>query len=240
LQRLADRHGLKVLYDAAHAFDITVGGTSILRAGNLSVLSFHATKVFNTFEGGAIVSHDVSTKARIDRLRNFGIADEVTVDEVGLNGKMSEVHAAFGLLQLRYIDAAIARRTAIAEQYRSALAEIPGIEWLPAGRQDAPNHSYFPVRVHAPYPLSRDALYEALRREDVRARRYFYPLISDLGAYRAYAPEAADALVVATAAAREILCLPIHPGLTDADVEAVIAVLKYGASGLDQQRSLRA
>lgn len=230
LQQIADRHGLAVLYDAAHAFGITVGGESILRRGHLSVLSFHATKVFNTFEGGAIVSHDAGTKARIDGLRNFGIRDEVTVDEVGLNGKMSEVHAAFGLLQLRYVDAAIARRAAIARQYRVALADLDGVVPLPDGSQDAPNHSYFPVRVRAPYPLSRDALYDQLRQHGILARRYFYPLISDLGAYRAFAPADPDALPVATAAAREILCLPIHPGLTDADVATVVAVIRRYAA----------
>lgn len=235
LHCIADRHGLQLLYDAAHAFGITVGGESVLRQGHLSVLSFHATKVFSTFEGGAIVSHDAATKARIDRLRNFGITDEVTVDEVGLNGKMSEIHAAFGLLQLRYIDAAIVRRAQIAEQYQVALGELPGIDQLPTGSQDAPNHSYFPVRVRAPYPLSRDALYDAFRQQGIYARRYFYPLISDLGAYRAFAPAEPDALPVAAAAAREILCLPMHPGLTDADVTAVLAVMQRGATAMPQR-----
>lgn len=235
LHRIADRHGLQLLYDAAHAFGITVGGESVLRQGHLSVLSFHATKVFNTVEGGAIVSHDAATKARIDRLRNFGITDEVTVDEVGLNGKMSEIHAAFGLLQLRHIDAAIRRRAQIAEQYQAALGELPGIDHLPTGAQDAPNHSYFPVRVRAPYPLSRDALYDAFRQHDIYARRYFYPLISELGAYRAFAPSEPDALPVAAAAAREILCLPMHPGLTDADVATVLTVMQRGATAAPQR-----
>lgn len=226
IQSIADRHGLKVLYDAAHAFGITVRGESILHAGDLSVLSFHATKVFNTFEGGAIVSRDAATKARIDQLRNFGITDDAVIDEVGLNGKMSEIHAAFGLLQLRYIDAAIAKRAGIAARYREALEQVPGIACLPAGSQDAPNHSYFPVRVRAPYPLSRDGLHARLKEQGILARRYFYPLISDLGAYRSPAAAEPEALPVATAAAKEILCLPIHPALTDADVQRVLAIIQ--------------
>jgi dTDP-4-amino-4,6-dideoxygalactose transaminase len=225
IQTIADRHGLKVLYDAAHAFGVRMKGRSILHAGDLSVLSFHATKVFNTFEGGAIIAPDAATKARIDQLKNFGMQNEVTVEEVGLNGKMSEVHAAFGLLQLRYVDDAIARRAAVARRYREALRHVPGIDCLPDGPQDAPNHSYFPVRVGSAYPLTRDGLYESLKAQDILVRRYFYPLISEFGAYRSLPSADPGHLPVAVEAAREILCLPIHPALTDDDVSRVLAAI---------------
>lgn len=227
---VADRHGLKVLYDAAHAFGVRVGGESILRAGDLSVLSFHATKVFSTFEGGAIVSPDAATKARIDALRNFGIKDETTIDEVGLNGKMSEVHAAFGLLQLRHIEAAIDARAAVARRYRDGLQNVRGIACVPTGHQDAPNHSYYPIRVQSAYPLSRDALYERLKQHGVFARRYFFPLISELGPFRDCPGADAATLPVARAAADEILCLPMHPGLSDVDVARILDIVREGAS----------
>lgn len=222
IQAIADRHRLKVLYDAAHAFGVRMQGRSILHAGALSVLSLHATKVFNTFEGGAIIAPDAATKARIDQLKNFAMKNETTIEEIGLNGKMSEVHAAFGLLQLRYVDDAIARRAAVARRYREALRDVPGIECLPDGAQDSPNHSYFPVRVRSPYPLTRDGLYEMLKLQEILARRYFYPLITDFAAYRDLPSADPCHLPVAVEAAREILCLPIYPALTDDEVSRVI------------------
>ena len=222
IQAIADRHRLKVLYDAAHAFGVRMQGRSILHAGALSVLSLHATKVFNTFEGGAIIAPDAATKARVDQLKNFAMKNETTIEEIGLNGKMSEVHAAFGLLQLRYVDDAIARRAAVARRYREALRDVPGIECLPDGAQDAPNHSYFPVRVRSPYPLTRDGLYEMLKSQEILARRYFYPLITDFAAYRDLPSADPCHLPVAVEAAREILCLPIYPALTDDEVSRVI------------------
>ncbi|WP_439642402.1 DegT/DnrJ/EryC1/StrS family aminotransferase [Gemmatimonas sp.] len=231
IQAIAERHGLQVLYDAAHAFGVCIDGRSILHAGDLSVLSFHATKVFNTFEGGAIIAPDAATKARIDQLKNFGMKDEATVDEVGLNGKMSEVHAAFGLLQLRYVDEAIEKRATIARHYRQALSRVRGIECLPDGHQDIPNHSYFPVRVRPDYPLSRDGLYEMLRARDIYARRYFYPLITDFPAYQTLPRGNAATLPVAVHAAREVLCLPIHPALTHDDLVRVIDAITHPPHG---------
>jgi dTDP-4-amino-4,6-dideoxygalactose transaminase len=225
IQAIADRHGLRVIYDAAHAFGIRLRGESVLTAGDLSVLSFHATKVFSTFEGGAIVCHDEATKARIDRLRNFGFVDEVTVREVGLNAKMSEVHAAFGLLQLRHIDEAIARRAEIAARYRRGLANVPGIRCVGHGAQDRPNHTYFPVRVETGYSRTRDGLFEHLKTQGVYARRYFHPLISDFPAYREESRAITMPLPEATQAAQEILCLPIYPAMLDADVDRVLSLV---------------
>ncbi|MDY0020611.1 MAG: DegT/DnrJ/EryC1/StrS family aminotransferase, partial [Anaerolineae bacterium] len=192
IQRIADTYGLKVIYDAAHAFGVTHKGSSVLNHGDLSVLSFHATKVFNTFEGGAIVCPDRKTKQRIDFLKNFGFADEVTVVAPGINGKMSEINAAFGLLQLDYIDRALELRSAIAARYHERLRGTRGIR-LFAGRSDArTNHSYFPILVTNEYPISRDELYALLRQHEILARRYFYPLISDMPMYRGL-PSAATA-----------------------------------------------
>jgi dTDP-4-amino-4,6-dideoxygalactose transaminase len=224
---VASRHGLKVLYDAAHAFGVRLQGASVLLHGDLSVLSFHATKVFNTFEGGAIVCHDAATKRRIERLRNFGIVDEATIDAPGLNGKMSEVQAAFGLLQLKYVDAAIVRRRSIAQRYRQLLADVPGIE-LPAAPAAAVelNGSYFPVLVGPAYPLDRDSLYQRLQQRQVFARRYFFPLLSELPMYRELPSAAAANLPQAHRLAGQVLCLPLYAALSDADVELIADTLR--------------
>ncbi|MCU0647904.1 MAG: DegT/DnrJ/EryC1/StrS family aminotransferase [Gemmatimonadaceae bacterium] len=230
IERIARARGLRVLYDAAHAFGVTVPDGSVLTAGDLSVLSFHATKVFNTFEGGAIVSHDAATKQRIDQLKNFGIVDETTVDAAGLNGKMSEVNAAFGLVQLQHIDAAIARRAQIDAHYRALLAEVPGITCVPPSGQTRSNHSYFPILVGSEYPVSRNALYTALKGQDILSRRYFHPLISHFPMYRALPSAAPRNLPVATRVAEQVLCLPIHTGMCDADVERVVTIVREGAA----------
>ena len=223
IQKIADNYNLRVIYDAAHAFGVRRGGRSILNAGDLSVLSFHATKVFNTFEGGAIISPDARTKQRIDHLKNFGFVDEVTVVAPGINGKMSEINAAFGLLQLQYVDQAISRRREIDALYRHLLRGVSGITCvLPTG-QDMPNCSYFPILVGERFPLSRDALYARMREEGVFARRYFYPLISSFPMYRGLASAAGANLPVATRLAQQIICLPIYPAMSDADVERVAA-----------------
>jgi dTDP-4-amino-4,6-dideoxygalactose transaminase len=182
ISKIAAERGLKVIYDAAHAFGVKQGGRrSILLDGDLSVLSFHATKVFSTFEGGAIVCGSAEMKAHIDHLKNFGITDEVTVTELGINGKMSEINAAIGLLQLRYVDSAISRRGEIDRQYRSLLAKIPGVRCVDdCGPEITPNYSYFPIFVEPTYPLPRDQLYEKLKSNNIFTRRYFYPLISEL------------------------------------------------------------
>jgi len=222
IQKIADNYGLKVIYDAAHAFGVHGQDGNILNHGDLSVLSFHATKVFNTFEGGAIVCHDAKTKQRIDHLKNFGFVDEVTVVAPGINGKMSEIMAAFGLLQLQGIDAALHKRQTIDARYRAALADVKGITCLPV-REGRANYAYFPILVGPEYPLSRDTLYERLREHGIYARRYFYPLISDFPMYRGMPSAAPENLPVAKAAAERVICLPIHPALGAEDVDAVIA-----------------
>jgi dTDP-4-amino-4,6-dideoxygalactose transaminase len=225
IEKIADNYGLKVIYDAAHAFAVRLGGDSVLVHGDLSVLSFHATKVFNTFEGGAIVCQDAKTKQRIDHLKNFGFVDEVTVVAPGINGKMSEINAAFGLLQLQGIDAALERRQAIDARYQQALRGITGIECLTVGSDERSNYAYFPILVKPGYPLSRSMLFEKLNKAGVHARRYFYPLISDFPMYRGM-PSAADAnLPVARTVAEQVICLPIYPALADDQVDYVIELL---------------
>lgn len=223
--QIATERGLKLIYDAAHAFGVRQGGHSILRAGDLSVLSFHATKVFNTFEGGAIVCASADMKKKIDNLKNFGITDEITVAELGINGKMCEFNAAIGLLQLCHLDGEIARRGEIDRQYRRLLAQIDGIRcvsWVPGL---VPNYSYFPILVDRPYPMTRDQLYEKLRSENVLTRRYFYPLISNFPMYRQFTSASPGNLPVATETAHRILCLPMHAGLLDEDVDAIVGLI---------------
>lgn len=225
IQKIADNYNLRVIYDAAHAFGVQDEGGSVLRHGDLSVLSFHATKVFNTFEGGAIICPDAKTKQRIDHLKNFGFVDEVTVVAPGINGKMSEINAAFGLLQLQHMPQVLARRADIDARYREKLAKVQGIHCLPLGHQTVANHSYFVVLVQADYPLSRDALYQKLKDQGIFARRYFYPLISDFPMYRGL-PSAERALLpVAAHAAEQVLCLPIYPALPDEAQERVIELI---------------
>jgi len=223
IQRIADNYNLRVIYDAAHAFGVRRGGRSILQAGDLSVLSFHATKVFNTFEGGAIVSPDAKTKQRIDHLKNFGFVDEVTVVAPGINGKMSEINAAFGLLQLQHVERALARRREIDALYRQLLRGVTGITCVQPSGQDQPNCSYFPILVDERYPVDRDALYTRMREQGVFARRYFHPLISSFPMYRGLPSAASTNLPVATRMAQQIICLPIYPAMSDADVERVAA-----------------
>jgi dTDP-4-amino-4,6-dideoxygalactose transaminase len=225
IQRIADNYNLKVIYDAAHAFGVEDQGGSVLRHGDLSVLSFHATKVFNTFEGGAIICPDAKTKLRIDQLKNFGFVDEVTVVAPGINGKMSEINAAFGMLQLQGIDRAIARRKEIDVTYRRLLAEVKGIVCPGDAGEKVANHSYFPILVGPDYPLARDALYDKLKAHGVHARRYFYPLITDFPMYRGLPSAHRDNLPVASAAARQVLCLPIYPALGIEDVERVARLI---------------
>jgi dTDP-4-amino-4,6-dideoxygalactose transaminase len=233
IQRIADDYNLKVIYDAAHAFGVRrqEGGEmrSILDHGDLSVLSFHATKVFNTFEGGAIICPDAKTKQRIDHLKNFGFVNETTVVATGINGKMSEFNAALGLLQLKHVDAAIARRGAIAERYRGLLSNVPGVR-MPAKPADATaNDSYFPILVDSSYALGRDGLYKHLREEGIVARRYFYPLISDFPMYRGLPSSDPVKLPVARAASDQVLCLPIYPALADADVDRIAGLVRDAA-----------
>jgi dTDP-4-amino-4,6-dideoxygalactose transaminase len=222
IQRIADIYNLKVIYDAAHAFGVKCHCGSILNHGDLSVLSFHATKVFNTFEGGAIVSPDAKTKQRIDQLKNFGFVDEVTVVAPGINGKMSEINAAFGLLQLKHLDATLERRKNIDTVYREGLKNVDGIACLEVETHAFANHAYFPILVQPNYPLSRDALYERLKINNIYTRRYFYPLISNFSMYRGLPSAVPGNLPVANDASQKILCLPIYPALTNLEQMRVI------------------
>lgn len=213
IQKIADTYGLKVIYDAAHTFGVKYKGESLLKHGDLSILSFHATKVYNTFEGGAIICPDAKTKQRIDYLKNFGFADEVTVMAPGINGKMSEINAAFGLLQLKHVDTAIARRGEIDALYRLGLTHAEGITCLPGLTDTERTFSYFPVLVEDNYPLSRDELYYKLKEYDIHARRYFYPLISDMPMYRGLSSANQSNLPVAESLSQKVLCLPIFPDM---------------------------
>ncbi len=227
IQKIADDYNLKVIYDAAHAFGVRKDGESVLLHGDLSVLSFHATKVFNTFEGGAIICPDAKTKTRIDHLKNFGFVDEQTVVATGINGKMSEINAAFGLLQLKGIDAALQKRKEIDVLYRQQLSNIEGIVCIPSAGEDVANYSYFPILVKSNYPIARDALYQKLRDAGIYARRYFYPLISDFPMYRGLPSAAHDNLSVARQAANEVICLPIFPELTTAQITRIVDIIRY-------------
>lgn len=225
IQKIADNYNLKVIYDAAHAFGVKDAGGSILRYGDLSVLSFHATKVFNTFEGGAIVCPDAKTKQRIDQLKNFGFVDEVTVVAPGINGKMSEFNAAIGLLQLNNVDQTIAMRKAIDMNYRVLLKNIKGIRCLHDPDELVANYSYFPILIGPDYSLSRDALYQKLKEKNIFSRRYFYPLISDFPMYRGMLSANRGNLPVATDTAFKVLCLPIHPALTQSDQQRIVNLI---------------
>lgn len=226
IQEIADTHGLKVIYDAAHAFGVRRGGKTVLDAGDFSILSFHATKVFNTFEGGAVVSPNAKTRARINDLKNFGFADEVTVVAPGINAKMNEVQAAFGLLQLAHMDKIIAGRKRVADRYHAELAGVRGITLPPRIAEVEPNHSYFPILVGPEYGISRNALYDRLKERNIYSRRYFYPLISAFPIYRNLPSAAPDNLPVATNTAEQVLCLPIYPDLAPAAQGEVISLIK--------------
>jgi dTDP-4-amino-4,6-dideoxygalactose transaminase len=225
IQKIADNYNLRVIYDAAHAFGVQDAEGSILRHGDLSVLSFHATKVFNTFEGGAIICPDEKTKRRIDQLKNFGFVDETTVIAPGINGKMSEVNAAFGMLQLKHIEGAISRRRAIDFLYRETLANVPGIHCLNDSGEKIANYSYFPVLIEPEFRMSRDELYQQLKDNGIFSRRYFYPLISDFPMYRSMPSAHRDNLPVATGAAQQVLCLPIYPDLSLDEVRRVVDLI---------------
>ena len=225
LQQIGETYNLKIIYDAAHAFGNECHFGSLLKAGDLSVMSFHATKVFTTFEGGAIVSPDAITKRRIDHLKNFGFVDEVTVVAPGINGKMNEIQAAFGLLQLKHIDWAIQRRREVDRVYRDELKNVRGLRCLDENGQKRANYSYFPIVVEPDYYLSRDQLYDRLRAHNIYARRYFYPLISEFPMYRGLPSAHQENLPVATRVCQQILCLPIYPDLDPALQQKVISVL---------------
>ena len=222
LQNIATKHNLKLIYDAAHAFGVKHHGKSLLNYGDLSVMSFHATKVFNTFEGGAIVCHSAEMKKRIDRLKNFGIVNENTIDDISLNGKLSEVHAALGLLQLKSIDSTLLAREKIDEMYRKGLADISGIHCIKRAGVEKDNYSYFPIVISKPYPLSRDELFEKMKRHNIFARKYFYPIMTDLSIYQEYHSDTFEAKCLS----EQVLCLPLYPNLSLDSVQEIINLIK--------------
>lgn len=227
IDAIAKKHGLKVIYDAAHAFGVKVNGESILNEGDISTLSFHATKVYNTIEGGALVCHSAEMKHQIDNLKNFGFRGEVTVEAPGINGKMDEVRAAYGLLNLKQVDAAIEARHKVAEAYRTALRNVKGIRFfddMPGVRH---NYSYFPIFVDAEqYGMTRDELYEKMKAANVYGRRYFYPLITAFEPYRDYPSAAKANLPTATKIADKVICLPMHHELSDEEMIRILDLIK--------------
>lgn len=223
IQAIADKYGLKVIYDAAHAFGVEVNGESLLNAGDMSTLSFHATKVFNTIEGGAMVMHDEKTKQRIDYLKNFGFANEIEVVGPGINSKMDEIRSAYGLLNLKQVDAAIAARQEVAVAYREALRNVDGISFwddMPGVRH---NYSYFPIFVDAEkYGMTRDELYMKMKDQGVWGRRYFYPLISEFSTYRGLESSRSENLPNAHMMADTVICLPMHHALREEEINRII------------------
>ncbi len=227
IEQLASRYGLKVIYDAAHAFGVKYKGTSVLNRGDLSVLSFHATKCFNTFEGGAIVCRDKKTKERIDLLKNFGIADETEIIEPGINSKMSEFQAALGLLQLKYYEHVSRSRRDLFLLYKENLNGIPGLSWLNCDNDVEYNFSYFPVKIEKSiFGMDRDQLYQELKKENIYTRRYFYPLISNLPSYSGLPSAAKSNLPIANAISQQVLCLPLYPDLEKHEVDRICSLIK--------------
>lgn len=228
IQAIADKYGLKIIYDAAHAFGVQINGKSILTAGDISTLSFHATKTYNTIEGGALICKDAQMKQRIDYLKNFGFADETTIVAPGINAKMDEVRSAYGILGLKYVDAAIEVRQEVASCYRKALREVKGVSFfenLPGVRY---NYSYFPIFIDAEkYGMTRDELYFKMKERGILGRRYFYPLISTFSTYRGLPSASVSNLPIATSMAQRVICLPMHHLLNNEDVEYVLSTIIY-------------
>lgn len=226
IQAIADKYGLKVIYDAAHTFGVRVNGESILNSGDMSTLSFHATKTYNTIEGGALICKDMQTKQRIDYLKNFGFAGETTVVAPGINGKMDEVRSAYGLLSLKYVDAAIEVRRQVAISYREALKNVNGISFMEDTPEVKHNYSYFPIFVDQDnYGMTRDDLYFKMKENNVFGRRYFYPLISDFSTYKGLESSSTSNLPVATKVANNVICLPMHHELNSTDIDRVISLI---------------
>lgn len=228
LEGIAKKHNLKLIYDAAHAFGVKLNGESILRSGDLSILSFHATKVFNTFEGGAIICPSSEMKKKIDNLKNFGFTNEISVETVGINGKMAEINAALGLAQLPHFEKVIGERSRVDRQYKARLEGIGGIKLYTHPSNVEHNYSYFPITVENDYYLTRDELFELFRNQNIMVRRYFYPLITEFNAYKsALAPtlEINNALETAN----KILCLPIYPDLTIDEIDRICDVISQGS-----------
>lgn len=227
IEEIANKYGLKVIYDAAHAFGVKVNDTSILEQGDISTLSFHATKVYNTIEGGALICHDKDTKQRIDYLKNFGFADEITVVAPGINSKMDEIRAAYGLINLKQVDIAIQNRKKIANLYRSQLKDVNGIRYLKDIDGVKHNYSYFPIFIdETEYGINRDDLYNLLKDHNIFGRRYFYPLISEFTTYRGLESAKPENLPIAHKLANSVICLPMHASLSDDDVERIVNIVR--------------
>lgn len=222
LQSIATTYKLKLIYDAAHAFAVTCNDQSLLNYGDLSTVSFHATKVFNTFEGGAIICHSAEMKQRIDQLKNFGLVNETTVNDIALNGKLSEVHAALGLLQLKTIDETLIARKKVDHFYRKALADVKGIRCIERLDVDQDNYAYFPIVISEPYPLSRNELIEVLKEHNIFARKYFYPLMTELSVYESYQAHTPNAKLLS----EQVICLPMYPSLAETDLQRILDVIK--------------
>jgi dTDP-4-amino-4,6-dideoxygalactose transaminase len=227
IQQIADKHNLKIIYDAAHAFGVKKNNVSVLNYGDLSVLSFHATKVYSTIEGGAIVCHSEEMKHHIDNLKNFGFRGETVVEEPGINAKLTEVQAAYGLLQLKYVDGFIEKRKQITELYRELLKDVQGIDFLNDMEGVTHGYSYFPILIdEEKCGMSRDDLYEKLKQNNIFGRRYFYPLISEFEPYKHLPSAAKENLPVATRIARQVLCLPIYVELGEDNVKKIVEIIK--------------
>ena len=226
IQEIADKYGLRVIYDAAHAFGVKVDGESILNAGDMSTLSFHATKVYNTLEGGAMIMQDKEMKKRVDYLKNFGFANEIEVIAPGINSKVDEVRAAYGILNLRQVDAAIEARHQVAIKYREALRSVDGISFMDDMPGVRHNYSYFPIFVDAEkYGMTRDELYFKMKEQNVLSRRYFYPLISEFSTYRGLPSATKENLPNAHKMADSVICLPMHHALGEEDIERVLKLI---------------
>ena len=227
IDKVAKKHNLKVIYDAAHAFGVRHNNQSVLNFGDFSILSLHATKVFNTFEGGAVISKDLDTKNRIDRLRNFGIVDETTVSEIGSNSKMNEMQAAIGLLQLKKIDEYISSRKKIAEIYDKGLEAVNGVDVLSKRKNSSFSYGYYPIFINKDqYGMSRDHLYSLLKESGIFSRRYFFPLVSNFQPYRDLPSSPKSNLPIANRLADSVLCLPIYSSLEHDIVKKIIKIIK--------------
>lgn len=227
IKEIADKYGIKVIYDACHTFGVEVAETPVLNYGDLSVMSFHATKTYNTFEGGAIISHDETTKKRIDNLKNFGFLDETVVVTPGINAKMNEFQASLGLLQLKYIDSAIALRREKVFLYRNLLKGINGLTYLNDFNLVKHSYSYFPVLIRKHFfGISRDDVYNHLKKNNIFTRRYFYPLICQFPTYRNLESSQPGRMPVAERITEEVLCLPLYPDLDNSDIEEICSLIK--------------
>ena len=224
IEKIAEKYNLKILYDAAHCFNVKVCGMPLVSYGDLSVLSFHATKVFNTFEGGAIISHSLEMKNKIDNLKNFGFINQTNVERVGINGKMNELQASMGLVQLKHIKKNIQKREIVANKYTIGLKDVKGITLYRISDSVVANYSYFPILVNQDYSLTRDELFNLLVSYRIYARRYFHPLITDFKAYKT-GTKIKD-LNVAEKISKSVICLPIYPDLEEDIIKLIIKIIK--------------